>query len=94
VPRAAFLLVLNGGYLTMFTVAGGQTIGKMLAGTRVVPAGPPGTARRLTFGLSVIRAAVCFVSLIPAGAGFFMAFVRADGRALHDAAAGTVVIKA
>ncbi len=36
VPMGAFLLLLNGGYLTMFTAAGGQTIGKMLAGTRVV----------------------------------------------------------
>jgi uncharacterized RDD family membrane protein YckC len=94
IPMAAFLLLLNGGYLTMFTVAGGQTIGKMLAGTRVVPATWATGSRRLSFGVSVIRAAVCFVSLIPAGAGFFMAIVRADGRALHDAAADTVVIKA
>jgi uncharacterized RDD family membrane protein YckC len=94
VPMAAFLVVLNGGYLTMFTVAGGQTIGKMLAGTRVVPAPSASGARRLSFGVAVIRAAVCFVSLIPAGAGSLMAIVRADGRALHDAAADTVVVKA
>ena len=35
VPAAAFLLLLNGGYLVAFTVAGGQTIGKMLTGIRV-----------------------------------------------------------
>ena len=30
VPLGVFLLLLNGGYLAMFTTAGGQTIGKML----------------------------------------------------------------
>ena len=36
-PLLAFLLVQNGGYLVAFT-AGGQTLGKMAAGIRVVPA--------------------------------------------------------
>ena len=31
-----FLSLLNGGYLVVFTVAGGQTLGKMAAGIRVV----------------------------------------------------------
>ena len=35
-PLAAFLLLLNGGYLVAFTAAGGQTIGKMTAGIRVM----------------------------------------------------------
>jgi uncharacterized RDD family membrane protein YckC len=94
VPMLAFLLMLNGGYVTMFTAAGGQTIGKMLAGTRVVPAAPADMPRRLPFGTAVVRAAACLVSIVPAGAGFFMALVRADGRALHDAVADTRVIKA
>ena len=34
-PLLAFLLVQNGGYLVAFT-AGGQTLGKMAAGIRVV----------------------------------------------------------
>ena len=34
-PLIAFLLVQNGGYLVAFT-AGGQTLGKMAAGIRVV----------------------------------------------------------
>ncbi len=42
----------------------------------------------------LVRAAACFVSVLPAGAGFFMALFRADGRALHDAVADTRVIKA
>ncbi len=36
-PLAGFLLLLNGGYLAAFT-AGGQTIGKMAVGLRVVSA--------------------------------------------------------
>ncbi|MCA1649468.1 MAG: RDD family protein, partial [Acidobacteria bacterium] len=36
-PLGAFLLLLNGGYLVMFIAAGGQTIGKMATGVRVVP---------------------------------------------------------
>jgi uncharacterized RDD family membrane protein YckC len=94
VPMAAFLLLLNGGYFTMFTAAGGQTVGKMLAGTRVVPASPADRPQRLPFGTAVVRTAACLVSLLPAGAGFFMALFRADGRALHDAVADTRVIKA
>jgi uncharacterized RDD family membrane protein YckC len=94
VPMAGFLLLLNGGYLTMFTAAGGQTIGKMLAGTRVVPADPTLRSRRLPFGTAVVRTASCLVSLLPAGVGFFMALFRADGRALHDAVADTRVVRA
>ena len=93
VPMLAFLLILNGGYLTMFTAAGGQTIGKMLARTRVVPAAAE-EPQRLRFGTAVVRAAACFVSLLPAGGGFFMALFRADRRALHDALADTRVIRA
>ena len=40
----AFLLVQNGGYLVAFT-AGGQTLGKMAAGIRVVPVGVRRVAR-------------------------------------------------
>jgi uncharacterized RDD family membrane protein YckC len=94
VPMVGFLLLLNGGYLTMFTAAGGQTIGKMLAGTRVVAADPAARWRRLPFGTAFTRTAACVVSLLPAGVGFFMALFRADGRALHDAVADTRVVRA
>jgi uncharacterized RDD family membrane protein YckC len=93
VPMAAFLLLLNGGYLTLFTAAGGQTIGKMLAGTRVV-SDRDGSSRRVAFGTAVVRASASLLSLIPAGAGFLIALVRADGRALHDTLAETRVIRA
>ena len=44
VPLGVFLLLLNGGYLALFTIAGGQTIGKMLTRIKVVadrPAADP-----------------------------------------------------
>ena len=94
VPMLGFLLLLNGGYVTIFTPAGGPTIAKLLAGPRVGPAAPADGPRRLSFGTALVRAAACLVSLLPAGAGFFMAIFRADGRALHDAVADTRVIKA
>ena len=94
IPLIGFLLMLNGGYMTMFTAAGGQTIGKMLAGTRVVSATPSGRAQRLPFGTALVRAAACVISVVPAGAGFFMALFRSDRRALHDAVADTRVINA
>ena len=94
VPMGAFLLMLNGGYLTMFTAAGGQTIGKMLTGIRVVPATFPNSVPRVGFATAVIRAAATLLSLAPAGAGFLMGLLRRDGRTLHDKLADTRVIRA
>lgn len=91
VPMAAFLGLMNGGYLVIFTASGGRTIGKMLAGTRVVPG--DGTAR-VSFASASIRAAACLLSVLPVGLGFGMALIRPDGRALHDAIADTRVIHA
>jgi uncharacterized RDD family membrane protein YckC len=95
IPLAAFLLMLTSGYIISFTVAGGQTIGKMAAGIRVVPiAGhDPGNAR-LTLGRAVLRAAGCLVSLLTAGLGYIPALVSQDHRALHDRLADTRVVRA
>ena len=51
VPMVAFLLLLNGGYLALFTAATGQTIGKMAVGVRVVPVGEG----PLTVGRALVR---------------------------------------
>ena len=58
-PLLAFLVLLNGGYLATFVAAGGQTIGKMAAGIRVIPGGScgAGATERVTFGQAVVRAA-------------------------------------
>jgi uncharacterized RDD family membrane protein YckC len=100
VPLGVFLLLLNGGYLAIFTTAGGQTIGKMLAGIRVVAdcgPGDPGsqpTEQGVSLGAAVLRATAYLVSLLPAGLGFAAILFDSDGRALHDRLAETRVVKA
>jgi uncharacterized RDD family membrane protein YckC len=91
-PFGAFLLLVAGGYFTLFTAAGGQTIGKMAAGIRVVAM--DGTVARVPLGHSVLRAAAYLVSALPAGLGFVPALVGADRRAIHDRLADTRVVKA
>jgi len=65
----------------------GQTVGKLVVGARVV--GPDGAPPAV--GVSVLRFAGYFVSLLPFGLGFAMAGLRTDRRALHDLLAGTRV---
>jgi uncharacterized RDD family membrane protein YckC len=95
IPLGAFLLLLAGGYLISFTVASGQTIGKMALGIRVVPIPErdPGNAR-VTFGSAVLRAAACLVSLLTAGLGYIPVLFSQDRRALHDRLADTRVVRA
>jgi uncharacterized RDD family membrane protein YckC len=95
VPLAAFLLMLTSGYLVSFTVAGGQTIGKMIAGIRVVPLPErdPGNAR-VTLGSALVRAAGCLLSLLAAGLGYVPALLGQDRRAFHDRLAETRVVRA
>ncbi len=88
VPLGAFLLGLNVAYLAVFTASGGQTLGKMAMGLRVVP-----LSGGLTPGDAAVRVAVALAGAIVMGAGFLPALVRSDGRALHDFAARTRVVR-
>ena len=95
VPLGAFLLLLAGGYLISFTVASGQTIGKMALGIRVVPIPERDSGNaRVTFGSAVLRAAACLVSILAAGLGYLPALFSQDRRALHDRLADTRVVRA
>jgi uncharacterized RDD family membrane protein YckC len=89
-PLVAFLVVQNGSYLVAFT-AGGQTIGKMALGIRVVPAGVGTT---LDLGRSLIRTAVWSLLILPAGLGLLTALWSDERRGLHDRCAGTKVVRA
>ena len=93
-PMLAFLLLLNGGYLVLFTAAGGQTIGKMATGIRVVPVLDASSGSRVPFGTAVVRAAAYLASLLPAGLGFLPIIFSPDGRAIHDRLSDTRVVKA
>jgi uncharacterized RDD family membrane protein YckC len=92
VPFSAFLLLVAVGYLTLFTAAGGQTIGKMAAGIKVVSTDVHHL--RVPLGHSVLRAAAYLASALPAGLGFLPAVLGADRRAIHDRLADTRVVKA
>ena len=89
-PLIAFLVVQNGSYLVAFT-AGGQTIGKMALGIRVVPAAIGTT---LDLGRSLIRTGVWSLLVLPAGLGLLTALWSDERRGLHDRCAGTKVVRA
>jgi uncharacterized RDD family membrane protein YckC len=88
-PLFAFLFVQNGGYLVAFT-AGGQTLGKMAVGIKVVPAEPRSS---LDLGRAFLRELVWIVLAAPAGLGFLTVLSR-DRRGVHDRFAGTRVVRA
>jgi len=87
---ALFTLLFTAAYTTLLSAVGGQTIGKMIVGIRVV--GPDGEAP--TIGPAFMRYLAYFVSLATFGLGFAMAGLRRDKRALHDLMAGTRVERA
>ena len=74
--------------MVSLTAAGGQTLGKMLAGLQVVT----GDGERIGLGPAMSRAGGYLVSALPAGLGFLPAFFSPDRRALHDRIAHTKVV--
>lgn len=86
-PLLAFLILLNGGYLILFTGTLGQTLGKMAVGIRVVPVG----REEMDVPRATWRTLAMVLSIGPAGLGFLPA-AFGDARALHDRLAGTRVI--
>ena len=89
-PLLTFLLVQNGGYLVAFT-AGGQTLGKMAVGIRVVPEGEEPS---IDLGRAFLRTFVWVLLAVPAGLGFLTALFSPNHRGLHDRFAGTRVVRA
>ena len=88
VPLATFLVLLDVGYVVSLTALGGQTIGKMAAGLRVVTeAGTP-----VTLVQSMKRTTAYAISVLPVGLGF-VGLLFAKRRALHDLLAHTRVVK-
>jgi len=90
VPMAAFLILLVAGYLIAFTAAGGQTIGKMATGIKVI--GEDG--RPVDVSSAVLRLAGNAVNIATLGLAWLPALFAADGRSLADRLAGTRVIRA
>ena len=88
IPFVGFLALLAFGYVASFTVAGGQTIGKMLLKLRVI--GDDG--RPVDAAGGVLRAAGCMLVPITLGLSYVPALFSSDHRALHDRIAGTRVV--
>jgi len=86
-PLASFFLLLNGGYFVTFAAVGGQTIGQMALGLKVV--GPEGAP--VALGAAMLRTAAWLLSTLPLGFGLWFA-LGSDQRALHDRLTGTRVI--
>ena len=87
-PLVAFLTLLNGGYVVVLTLAGGQTFGKMAFGLRVVDR----AGRPVTTSVALVRALGYLVSVLPLGLGLVWMFFDTKQRALHDRLAGTCVL--
>ena len=89
-PLIAFLTAQNLAYFVGFTL-GGQTLGKMATGIKVVSAESEDT---LDFGHSLLRTMIWVVLAVPAGLGFLTTLFGQDHRGLHDRFAGTKVVRA
>jgi len=92
IPFGIFLTGVCVAYLLMFTLAGGQTLGKMLMGLRVVCDEDAGGAR-LTLGQASLRAVIAPFSVMALGLGW-MPVLFGRGLALHDRLAHTRVVRA
>ena len=89
-PLVAFLVVQNVGYLVAFT-AGGQTLGKMATGIKIVATEPDGS---IDLGQALKRTVAWLLLATPAGLGFLTVVMSRDHRGLHDRFAGTRVVRA
>lgn len=89
-PLLTFLLLQNGGYFVAFTTTG-QTLGKMIAGVRVLSDDSDSAP---DIGRSAVRALLWMVLALPAGLGLLSATLTRDRRGLHDRFAGTRVVRA
>lgn len=89
VPFIGFLALLAFGYVASFTVAGGQTIGKMVLSLRVI--GDDG--RPIDAAGGVLRALGCMLVPVTFGLSYLPALFTSDHRAIHDRLAGTRVVQ-
>ncbi len=92
-PLGGLLLMMIAGYLLMFTVASGQTVGKMAMNLRVVGTSPEAVINdRITVSQAAVRTLAALPSVLVFGLGFLPALAGA-GLALHDRIAHTRVVR-
>jgi uncharacterized RDD family membrane protein YckC len=88
VPLTLFLMMVKGSYFCVFTMLGGQTVGKMATGIRVVSADD----HEVEPARAVQRTLAALASVATVGIGFAPVIFSGDRRALHDRVAGTRVV--
>jgi uncharacterized RDD family membrane protein YckC len=88
VPLALFLMMVKGSYFCVFTMLGGQTVGKMATGIRVVT----DSDQEVEPARAVQRTLAALASVATVGIGFAPVLFAGDRRALHDRVAGTRVV--
>jgi uncharacterized RDD family membrane protein YckC len=87
-PLLAFLLLLKLSYFAAFTAMGGQTIGKMATGIRVVA----DDQFMMDPARAITRTLTGAISLGSLGLGLIPALIDPDRRAFHDRVAHTHVV--
>jgi uncharacterized RDD family membrane protein YckC len=92
-PMLAFHALVGLGYLLMFTAAGGQTIGKMTFGLRVVGEAAAPSAHSLPVSQAAYRVLLSLPSVLALGLGFLPAVLGRE-EAVHDRLAHTRVVRA
>jgi uncharacterized RDD family membrane protein YckC len=81
--------VLAAGYFLFFWSLSGQTLGKLLMGSRVVDR----RGGALGFGRAALRLAATLLAILPLGAGFVGLLTDPERRGWHDRIAGTKVVR-
>jgi uncharacterized RDD family membrane protein YckC len=80
---------MGASYFLFFWSLSGQTLGKLLTGSRVVDR----RGGALGFGRAAMRLAAAVVAALPLGAGFIGLWTDREHRGWHDRIAGTKVIR-
>lgn len=86
-----FIALLWAANYLLFPLLRGQTVGKFLTGLTILNL--DGTPVHLT-RISIRHTIGYFITLCTFGLGFFFSVFSSRGRALHDAIAGTIVVRA
>ena len=88
-PTGHLMLVALAGYGALMWKLKGTTVGGIIFNLRVVRV----DARDIEWETAIVRALSCFLSLVPAGLGFFWMLFDSNRQTWHDKIAGTIVVR-
>ena len=88
-PTGHLMLVALAGYGALMWKLKGTTVGGIIFNLRVVRT----DARDIEWETAIVRALGCFLSLVPAGLGFFWMAFDSNRQTWHDKIAGTIVVR-